>query len=247
MFIGAEITPLARRQIAEYHLPMRMRFSPTTRSPTSSHMRRIWRFFAFLEHKPQLILILPADLGAFQRLAIEAEAEIELFQPLLRQAAGNPHQIFLFDIRSSPINCLAIRPSCVNTSSPTESISSRPAGARFLHCSGLNRMLLWSPRQWFLPLPAHTQAGNLFGLARYVADRFVDQDRDAVVLCCAGLRIECDLLLWQYLAAKLIDHHAIDLDPALAIYSSASRREQRPSSAIRLERRIGFHCESSVQ
>ena len=32
MFIGAEITPLARRQIAEYHLPMRMRFSPTTRS-----------------------------------------------------------------------------------------------------------------------------------------------------------------------------------------------------------------------
>ena len=89
-------------------------------------------FFALSQNKAQLVFVLPFYFGGTQFLSVQTQSVVEqgksFFRPISPRYA---YQIFLFHCRCfSPISCLAMRPSCVNTSNPTESMSSLPAGAK---------------------------------------------------------------------------------------------------------------------
>ena len=128
---------------------------------------------------------------------------------------------------SSPISWRAIRPSCVKTSRPVESMSRRPAGARPRSCCGANRKL----GSIAFPVGAllHQHDRRLMavlGLAADVADRLVQQDGDLPALLALGPGIDLDARI----RPDLQPHHgdlAIDPHPALGdpIVRFASRAQ----------------------
>ena len=94
---------------------------------------------------------------------------------------------------SSPISWRAMRPSCVSTSRPVESMSSRPAGAKPRSCCRRE------PQPGGIALPViallHQHHGRLvavLGLPAHVTDRLVQQDRDLLALLAPRLRIHLD-------------------------------------------------------
>jgi hypothetical protein len=141
-------------------------------------------------------------------------------------------------LESSPMSWRATRPSWVSTSSPPESMSSRPARHQALELAAVKEAVARCPRPVLRGLIS-VMAGcvAVLGLAADIADRLVEQDGDLVGL----------LKPWACLSTSMRtsggDLHAhgatspLTLTQPLAIQSSASRREAKPSSAMRLFRR----------
>ena len=109
---------------------------------------------------------------------------------------------------SSPISCLATRPSCVSTSRPTESMSSRPAGTRLRRCSRRKRSAGRVVAPLVLRRDEHVgRFVAVFGLATHVADRFVaaaPSPRAPARRSRVG--IDRDVLAWQHAQPSSIRH-----------------------------------------
>ena len=136
---------------------------------------------------------------------------------------------------SSPISWRATRPSCVSTSSPVESMSSRPAGARPRSCCGAKRSLDASPLQWLRGVHQHhRRLVAVFGLAADVADRLVQQDRHLALLLAVRFGVDVDARVGPDLQA----HHgelAVHAHPALGdpvVGLAARAQAQRGHSLV---------------
>ncbi len=116
---------------------------------------------------------------------------------------------------SSPISCFATRPSWVSTSSPVESMSSRPAGSEppqvfplELDGRGIRRPAI---------LRADQHDGGfvaVFGLAGDAAHRLVQQDGDLSALVFACGPIDLDARVGWHPYAERVDDLAIHFHPA---------------------------------
>ena len=130
-----------------------------------------------------------------------------------------------------------MRPSCVSTSRPVESMSRRPAGARPRRCGGEKSSRgVVAPR---LARCAEHDGGlvAVFGLAAHVADRLVQQDRHVPRLLAAWRRGRCDAFAAIMRGPSSAIRPFTRTQPG-SIHSSASRRDAMPRSDITLERRV---------
>ena len=139
-----------------------------------------------------------------------------------------------------------MRPSWVSTSNPVESISSRPAGARPFRCAaGIRSALVVRPRcgrSASRRVDGHPPPGRRHSRSACAGESSPGspvRPRPGVIGACVR----------RHPRAKFRDPVAIDEHPAeRSIKGSASRREQRPCSLMRLDRRgsSGFSCLGEV-
>ncbi len=143
-----------------------------------------------------------------------------------------------------------MRPSCVSTSRPTESMSSRPAGAR-LRAGGRvesGSRVVVAPR--FCGRHQHARRFvAVFGLAADVADRLVEQDRHPLRLLGACPRVDVDArsgpTRWPSTASFAVHTHPAGGDPVVGF---AARRDA--ARVMHFDRRspsrIGAACRAPV-
>ena len=97
VLVIVQVTPLTGGQVAQANLADPHPFEAGDfEADQFAHAANL-AFFAFAQHKAELILVLPAYYGALQRLAVEAQAKIEARQPFVAQFAFDANQIFLVD------------------------------------------------------------------------------------------------------------------------------------------------------
>ncbi len=161
--VRREIPPLPQRQVTQHHLADTHPLEADDLEPDQLAHAPDLALLAFGQHHPQLLRVLPADLGRLEWLAVERQAVAQQCQAIRRKhrlhvlghrivvtdflhgagtdgfggrmphgqsGVADPHQVLLVH------HAVATRPSCVNTSRPIESISSRPAGTRLCNCLG---------------------------------------------------------------------------------------------------------------
>ncbi len=118
-------------------------------------------------------------------------------------------------------------------------MSSRPAGARPRNCAGEKRVREGSPRPVAARLhQRHRRLVAVLGLPADIAHRLVQQDGDLLLLLAAGARVDLDARAAAPPAGPWARPAPSTRTQPRAIQSSASRREHRPSSAMRLFNRV---------
>src|SRR5258706_12594177 len=99
LLVTVQVTPLSGRQLAERHAADAHAFQAGhVQAHEFAHAPDL-ALLALAQHEPQLIAVLPGDLGGLERYVIQAQAVIQQLQPLVVEAAFDPYQIFLLDRR----------------------------------------------------------------------------------------------------------------------------------------------------
>lgn len=79
LFVVAEVTPLAGGKIAEHDAADADSFQPNYFESNEFAHAADLPFFPFVEHKAQLIFVLPGDFCGLQFLSVEAESVVQQF------------------------------------------------------------------------------------------------------------------------------------------------------------------------
>ena len=157
--------------------------------------------------------------------------------PARRQRALDAHEVFLLDFGVACRSAArATRPSCVKTMRPVESMSSRPAGREPAQVARLerDRRAVFGPAVFRTDQHARRLVAVL-GLARDVADRLVEEDRDLLALVLARRRIDLDARRrGGTRVPSVFTTTPSTFTQPFSIHSSASRREQSRAPLIRL-------------
>jgi hypothetical protein len=195
---------------------MRMRFSPTTLRPTSSHMRRICRFLPSRKTKRNWSSFCHDTLAGFEDGVIQRQAVIEQSHALVRKVSFYPHQVFLLDqgiVADQPPR----DPAILGEDDQAGRIDVEPTGgseATQMHALELQR------RAILLPAAVRTDQGDrrrmpVFRLGGDIAHGLVQQDGDALALVFARGVVDIDSAGGRHSRSEGVGHHAINAHPAV--------------------------------